>query len=102
LAVTTTVWLATIVPAVAVKFAEVAPDATLTEAGTVSAVALLESATVTPLEPAGCDSVTVHVDVPPELRLGGVHDTRLTKVGAASRIDAVCELPLYEAVTTAV
>ncbi|MGB9454592.1 MAG: hypothetical protein WCB12_00990, partial [Bryobacteraceae bacterium] len=77
-------------------------EATLTEAGTVNAVTLLDSVTVMPPAPAGCDSVTVHADVPPELRLGGVHDTRLTMVGATSRIDAVCELPLYEAVTTAV
>jgi len=82
------------VPAVAVKFAEVAPDTTFTEGGTVNAVALLESATVIPLEPAACDSVTEHADVPPELRLVGLHETRLIVVGATSRIDAVCELPL--------
>ncbi|MGB9454591.1 MAG: hypothetical protein WCB12_00985 [Bryobacteraceae bacterium] len=82
------------VPAVAVKFAEVAPDVTLTEAGTVNAVTLLDSVTVMPPAPAGCDSVTEHAEVPPELRLAGVHDTRLTDVGAKSDIDAVCELPL--------
>ncbi len=89
-------------PAVAVKLAEVAPDATLIEPGTVNAVTLLESVTVMPPVPAGCDSVTEQADVPPEPRLAGVHVTRLTIVGAASRIDAVCELPLYVAVTTAV
>ncbi len=82
------------VPAVAVKFAEVAPDVTVTEAGTVSAAALLESVTVIPLEPAACDSVTVHEDVPPEFRLVGLHDTRLTVVGATNEIDAVRELLL--------
>ena len=81
-------------PAVAVKFADVAPDATFTEAGTVSAATLLESATVTPPEPAACDSVTEQAEVPPEPRLVGLHDTRLTLVGATSRTDAVCELPL--------
>ncbi|MGB9454590.1 MAG: hypothetical protein WCB12_00980 [Bryobacteraceae bacterium] len=82
------------VPAVAVKFAEVAPDATVTEAGTVNAAALLDSATVIPLENAACESVTVQTDVPPELRLVGLHDTRLTIIGATSKIDAVCELLL--------
>lgn len=53
------------VPAVAVKVAEVAPDATVTEAGTVSAPTLLESATVIPPDPAALDRVTVQVDVPP-------------------------------------
>ncbi|MGB9454589.1 MAG: hypothetical protein WCB12_00975 [Bryobacteraceae bacterium] len=78
----------------AVKFAEVSPDATVTEAGTVNAAALLDSVTVIPLEPAACDSVTVQADVPPELRLAGLHDSRLTDIGAKSDIDAACELPL--------
>ncbi|MGA9108372.1 MAG: hypothetical protein WB359_23765 [Bryobacteraceae bacterium] len=82
------------VPAVAVKFAEVAPDATLTEPGTVNAVTLLDSVTVMPPEPAAWDSVTVHADVPPELRLAGLHDTRLTTVGATSSTENVCVLPL--------
>jgi len=90
------------VPAVAVKFAEVAPDATFTEAGTVSAAALLESVTVIPPEPAACESVTEHAEVPPELKVVGLHDTALTVVGATSEIDTVLELPLYEAVITAV
>ncbi|MGB9454588.1 MAG: hypothetical protein WCB12_00970 [Bryobacteraceae bacterium] len=81
-------------PAVAVKFAEIAPDGTVTEAGTVNAAALLDNTTVIPLEPAACESVTVQADVPPELRLVGLHDTRLTVVGATSEIDAVCEPPL--------
>jgi len=81
------------VPAVAVKFAEVALDTTVTDAGTLNAALLLERVTVTPPEPAACDSVTEHADVPPELRLVGEHDTRLTTVGATRRIDAVCELP---------
>ncbi|MFZ1147688.1 MAG: hypothetical protein WB359_23775, partial [Bryobacteraceae bacterium] len=93
-AVTTAVWLVVMAPAVAVKLAEVEPEATLTEAGTVNAVTLLESVTVMPPVPAACDSVTEHADVPPELRLAGLHDTRLTDVGAKSEIDAVCELPL--------
>ena len=81
-------------PAVAVKFAEVAPDATFTEGGTVKAATLLESVTVMPPEPTACESVTEHADVPLELREVGLHDTRLTDVAAKSEIDAVCELPL--------
>ncbi|MGB9459076.1 MAG: hypothetical protein WCB12_23740 [Bryobacteraceae bacterium] len=53
------------VPAVAVKFAEVAPDATVTEAGTVNADTLLERETAIPPLPAAPDKVTEHVDVPP-------------------------------------
>ncbi len=90
------------VPAVAVKLDEVAPDATVTDAGTVSAAALLESVTALPPVPAACDSVTVHDDVSPELRLVGLHDSSVTTVGATSEIDAVRELLLYDAVTTAV
>ena len=89
-------------PAVAVKLADVAPAPTFTDAGTVSAAALLESATVAPPGPAACDSVTVQADVALGLRLAGVHETRLTAVGAISRMDAVCVLPLYVAVITAV
>jgi len=77
-----------------VKFAEVAPDATFTEGGTVNAVTLLDSVTAMPPEPAACDNVTEHADVPPEFRLVGLHETKLTVVGATSEIDAVCELPL--------
>jgi len=101
-AVTIAVWLVEIVPAVAVKFAAVAPDATLTDGGTLNAVTLLERATVIPPEPAACDSVTEHADVPPEPRLVGLHDTRLTVVDATSEIDAVLEPPFKLAVITAV
>jgi hypothetical protein len=52
-AVTSADWLLVIVPAVAAKLAEIAPEATLTEAGTVNAAALLDSVTVIPPEPAG-------------------------------------------------
>ena len=101
-AVTIAVWFVVIVPAVAVKFAVAAPDNTVTEAGTVSVAWLLESATLAPPDPAACDRVTEQADVPPEVRLVGLQETRLTVVGATSRIEAVCELLLYDAVTTAV
>jgi len=82
------------VPAVAVKPAEVAPEATVTEAGTLNVVVLLESATLMPPEPAACESVTMHDEVPPELMLVGLHDSRVSTVGATSVIEAVLELLL--------
>lgn len=92
-AVTTAVCVDEIVPAAAVKVVDVPPFDTVTEDGTESAGLLLERATVTPLEPAACDSDTEQTDVPPEVRVDGEHDNRLTKAGASSEIDAVCELP---------
>jgi hypothetical protein len=82
------------VPAVAVNPADVAPDDTLTEAGTVSTALLLERDTAIPPVPAACDRVTVHADVPLALRVVGEQDTWLTTVAAVSENDAVCELPL--------
>jgi hypothetical protein len=82
-AVTTAVWLVVIVPAVAEKLAEVAPEATVTDAGTESAVVMLESVTAIPPEPAACESVTVHVETTPELRLVGLHESALTVVGTS-------------------
>ena len=94
MAVTTAVWLVVIVPAVAVKFADVAPEDKVTDPGTVNAVTLLDSVTEIPPVPAACDSVTVQVDVPFEFKLVGLHDSELTVVGATSEMFAVCELPL--------
>jgi hypothetical protein len=67
-AVITAVELAVIVPALAVKLPEVAPAATVIDAGTVSAAALLNSETVA--LPAGATvlSETVQFEVPPELK----------------------------------
>ena len=47
-AVMVAVWLVVMVPRLAVKVVEVPPAGTVTEAGTVSAVLLLESATALP------------------------------------------------------
>jgi hypothetical protein len=55
--------LAEIAPTVAVKFAVLNPGDTFTDAGTVNAVLLLESATATPPEAAACERVTVHVAI---------------------------------------
>ena len=70
------------------------PLATVTVPGTVNAARLLDSDTVTPPDPAGLDRVTVQADVPPELRLVGEQETRLTTPGAIRDRDVVCELPL--------
>jgi len=86
-----------IVPATAVNAADAAPDATLTEGGTVSELVLLERVTVIPPEPAACDNVTKQLETHPELRLVGLQDSRLRVAADAvdeSEIDAVCKEPL--------
>jgi hypothetical protein len=80
----------------------VAPDATVTLAGTVRAATLLDSATATPPVPAAFDNVTVQFEFTPGPRLAGLQDTPLTVAGAASEIDAVREAPFTPAVTVAV
>ena len=78
--------------AVAVKVAVVDPDATVTEAGTVSAVLLLESVILDP--PAGAVWVSVAVQVLTPLcpKLAGLHATPDSSTGAVRLIMAVCEL----------
>ena len=103
-AVTVAVWLLPIVPAVAVKVAVVALAETATEPGTVNAALLLDSETVPPPVPL---IVTVQVDVPPEFRLPGAHDTLLSVGGAPPPItmlppepDAVMATPFGSAADT--
>ena len=98
-AVMVAVWLLAIVPAVAVKVAVVLAAATVTEAGTVNAAALSDSVTAAPPV---FDTVTVHVELPPDPRLAGVHVSPLTTTGATSEIAAVCVLPFKVAVMIAV
>jgi hypothetical protein len=74
------------VPAVAVKVAVVLADATVTEAGTLSAPTLLESATVVP--PA-CETVTVQVELPPEPRVEGAQLSAVRVTGAVRAMLAV-------------
>jgi hypothetical protein len=100
-AVTTAVCPPDTVPALAVKLATLDPAATVTDDGTLSDGELLDSTTMTPLEPAGLASVTVQVAVPPDVRLFGVQESRLTDP-AATREISVCELPFKTAVITAV
>jgi len=87
--------------AVAVKVAVADPDATVTEAGTVSEVLLL--ARVTPDPPAGavCVSVTMQVLTPLCPKLVGLHATADTNTGAVRLMVAVCELLPSVAVTVA-
>ena len=72
-AVTVTAWLALTLPAVAVKVAVVEPAATVTDAGTVRAALLTETATVAPPVGAAIESVAVQVEVDPEATLAGEH-----------------------------
>ena len=88
--------------AVALKFAVVLPDVTVTEAGTVSRALLLPSVTLDP--PVGAVWVSVTVQVPMALcpRLVGLQATPETSTGASRLIATVCELLPRGAVTVAV
>ena len=103
-AVTVTVWLVVTVPAVAVKFAAVAPAATVADPGTDSAALFEERVTADPPAGAACDKVTVQFEVPPDRTADGEHCKPETVVttGAVAVTEAVCELPFTVAVTVAV
>jgi len=100
-AVTTALWLLEKVPAVAVKVALVALAATVTEAGTGSAVALLLSATEAPPDGAACEMVTVQVVAVPEGSVLGLQATDETVAETTRLTVAVAEEPLRVAVRTA-
>jgi hypothetical protein len=87
--------------AVAPNVAVVAPAATVTDAGTVSAALLLASVTLDP--PAGAVWVSVTVQMLTELcpRLAGLQATPDTRTGASRLMFAVCELLPRVAVTVA-
>ena len=87
------------VPTVAANVAVVLADPTVTEPGTVSAAALLDKLTVAPPV---FDTVTVHVELPPDPRLLGLHVSPLTTVAVASEMVVVRELVPSVAVTVAV
>src|SRR5579871_1589838 len=67
-------------PTAAVKVAVVAPDATVTDAGTPAAALLLDSDTTAPPPEAGCVMVTVQEELLPELTVVGLHETLLKLV----------------------
>jgi hypothetical protein len=73
------------VPAVAVNVTVVPAAATVTDAGTVNAAALLDRLTVAPPV---FDTVTVHVELPPDPRLLGLHVSPLNTVVVAKVIVA--------------
>ncbi len=90
------------VPAVAVKLAAVAPAETVMEGGTVSAALFEVSPTDAPPVKAARDSVTVHVDVPPDTTEFGEHDTPETAGGGGVTVTVVVALPFKVAVTVTV
>jgi hypothetical protein len=100
-AVTTAVCPLDTVPALAVKLATLEPAATVTDDGTLSDGELLDTTTAAPPELAGPERLTVQVAVPPDVRLFGVQERRLTDPAATSEISA-CALPFRTAVITAV
>jgi hypothetical protein len=82
------------VPAVAVNVAVVPCAATVTDEGTVKSALLLESDTVNPPAGALWDTVTVHVEVEPLVRVVTVQPRELSTAGAASEKVAVLVLLL--------
>jgi hypothetical protein len=93
-AVTVAVWLAETVPLVALKVAVADPAATVTDAGTVSAAALLDSVTLAPPAGAAWFNVTVHVLVELDPRLVGLQLSEETCTGAVRLMLAVAEVLL--------
>ena len=86
---------------VALNVAEVAPAATVTEAGTVSTALVLVSVTTAP--PAGATLVKVTVQVLEALgpRLAGCRPAKIPAPDATRLTVALAELALYVAVTVA-
>ena len=101
-AVSVAVELVEIVPAVAEKAAVAAPAAMLTEAGAVSSGLLDEMVTVRPPVGAAALAVTVQVLMAPEVSEAGAQASEVTVTSGARLMEAVLELALYPAVTTAV
>ena len=85
-------------PAVAVKVAVVAPEATVTDAGTVSSALLSDTVTVVAAV-AAFDSVTVQVLPAADPKLVGEHATEVSVTGATRLMVAVLDTPLRAAVT---
>jgi hypothetical protein len=72
-ALTVTAWFVVTDPAAALNVAVVAPEATVTEAGTVRAEELSESATTAPPLGAAAESVTEQAELAPDATLEGEH-----------------------------
>jgi hypothetical protein len=97
LAVSTAVWSAVIVPAVAVNVNVVAPEAAVTLAGTVALALLLDSAMARPPLGAAPLSVPVQAEVPGAFTLDGVQES---PVGATAGMSTTHAPPGRLAVTT--
>ena len=85
------------------KFAVVAPAATVAAAGTVRAALFEETVTAVPPAGAAFEIVTVHVDVLPDVTEAGAHCSAVTVGGVtatgATVTEAVAEVPFSVAVT---
>jgi hypothetical protein len=90
------------VPAVALKFAVVAPAATVTDAGTVSAPLFEESATEAPPVSAARFRVTVQVEAEPGATELGKHDKLVTAGGPGVTVIDVVTVPFNVAVRVTV
>ncbi len=90
------------VPAVAVKFAVVAPAVTATDTGTVRAALFEASPTDAPPVSAAEVSVTVHVVVAPDTTELGEHDTPDIAGAGGVTVTEVVALPFNVAVTVTV
>jgi hypothetical protein len=89
-------------PATAENVAILAPEATVTEAGTVKSVVLLDNEMLAPPAGAGEDKVIVQVDTALLVRLVGVHPSDANADAGVSVKFACLETALYVAVTTTV
>jgi len=90
------------VPAVALKFAVVAPAATVTDAGTVRAALFEESPTEAPPDRAAEVSVTVQVEAAPVITELGEHDRPETAGTGGVTVTEAVALPFNVAVTVTV
>jgi predicted deacylase len=90
------------VPAVAAKLVVALPAATVTEAGTDTALLLSEIVTTCPPDSAALLSVTVQVAVAPDSSEVGVQLRLEGTGGATSASEALADVPLRPAVSTAV
>jgi hypothetical protein len=88
------VWLLAIVPVVALKLAVLAAAATVTDAGTVRDVLLLDSVTTAPPAGAIWVKVTVQALVALGPKLVGLQASEDTSTGATRLIAALPALPL--------
>jgi len=86
------------VPAVAVKFAVVAPAATVTDAGTVRAALFAERLTEEPPVNAARFSVIVQLEAEPEATEPGEHDRLDTDGGRGVTVTEAVVLPFSVAV----